>query len=161
MLGGQSMSVPGTMFVDLTYCAGALALTGDSRTASEVLGAPVTDLSRLHQGLRITYLREPPPDARGTTRRIGTSSELTSMIRRWAPVMNAPIVVAAARRQITDIIAVPASLPQRESAEIARLRSGLASTWTAIIAQDVPGAHWRWDARKDGTPSLFHPVAAS
>jgi hypothetical protein len=161
LIGGQATT---RLFVDLTYCDGALALAGDSRTATELLDALMAEIATHHRGLRISYLGAPPTGTRVQARGIGNSRELASLIGQSAPLPNAPVVAAAARHHITDIIAVPATVPTGESAEIVRLCSARTSTWTAIIAQDAPGAHWRCDARRDGTvriPLLGRTVIAA
>jgi hypothetical protein len=70
---------------------------------------------------------------------------------------------AAARRQITGIVAVPGGIPIQESTEVARLCALRGSTWLALVVGDVPGAHWRWNVDRAGhmrLPALGRKVVA-
>lgn len=148
-------------FVDLSYCDGALAVAGDERTAVEVQSAVMSDVATHHVDVRVAWLGESPA---GNHLRFNHSGELASLLNLTTSPFDAPIMAAARRRPVTGVIAVSATVPFTEKAQVARMCSTPGSTWIAVITGDVPGAHWRWDAHRDGTlrvPLLNRTVVAT
>jgi hypothetical protein len=142
------------VFIDLSHCDGVLSLAGDTRTAAEILNALLDEISADHPDLKLASLGR----AAGTTgarHQLRHSSELAALIDRpTAQFDDAPLRAAARRRRLTGVVAIPDGTPATESAEVARLCSVPGSTWMAVAVGDIPGAHWRWEARPDGTVSL-------
>jgi hypothetical protein len=151
------------LFVDVSNCDGAIALTGDSAAASEVLLALFRDLGEYHTDLSLAVLGTVQP---GPVRAnlIRDSGELAAMIGPSAPVYDSPVQAGAVRRRITGVVAVPSGAPAHESIEVARLCALRGSTWLALVVGDVPGAHWRWDVDRVGQmrlPTLGRTVVAA
>jgi hypothetical protein len=82
------------------------------------------------------------------------SGVLAARIGSQAPAHDSPVQAAAARRQITGVVAVPGDTPIQESIEVARLCALRGSTWLALVVGDVPGAHWRWNVDHAGRVRL-------
>jgi hypothetical protein len=96
--------------------------------------------------------------------RLRHTSELAAMITGTPSPADTPVLAAAQRRHLTGVVAVSATVPPEEQAQTARLCSVRGSTWIAVIAGDVPDAHWRWRAHRDGTldvPLLNRTVVAT
>jgi hypothetical protein len=92
------------------------------------------------------------------------SGVLAARIGPAAPANDSPVRAAAARRQITGVVAVPGDTPIQESFEVARLCALRGSTWLALVVGDVPGAHWRWNVDRAGhmrLPALGRNIVAS
>jgi hypothetical protein len=143
----------GQMFVDVSHCDGAIALTGDSAVASEVLLALLDEFGEYHPDLGLAVLGTVQP---GSVRAnmMRDSGELAALIGPAAPAFDSPVRAAAARRRITGVVAVLGDAPTHESLEVARLCALRGSTWLALIVGDVPGAHWRWDLNHAGRVRL-------
>jgi len=141
------------LFVDVSHCDGTIALTGDSAAASEVLLALLGELGAYHPDLDLAVLGMHQP---GSVRAnlMPHSSQLAALVGPAAPANDSPVRAAAARRQITGVVAVPADTPIQESMEVARLCALRGSTWLALVVGDVPGAHWRWDVNHAGRMRL-------
>ena len=140
-------------FVDLSYCDSVVAFGGDSNTADEVLGALLNEITTYHPDLRVAVLG----NMAGLNERVGQfrhSSDLATVIGPPRPSFDTPVRAAAQRHRITGIVAVPASTPDAEGVEVARLCGTRGSTWLALIVGDVPGAHWRCQVHRDGTMEL-------
>jgi ubiquinone biosynthesis protein UbiJ len=159
-VGGDSGS---QLFVDISHCDGTIALTGDPAAASEVLQALLGELAVYHRDLTLAVLG---------TRQAGSvsaqlmqhSGMLAARIGPAAPGNDSPVRAAAARRQITGVVAVPGDVPVEESFEVARLCALRGSTWLALVVGDVPGAHWRWNVDRAGhmrLPAIGRTVVAS
>lgn len=150
------------LFVDISHCDGAIALTGNPAAASGVLLALLGELRRYHPDLKLAVLGTAQLGlARANL--IRDSRELAALISPAAPPPDSPVKAAAARRPITGVVAVPRDAPPRESAEVARLCGLPGSTWLALIAGDAPGAHWHWDVDRAGRmrlPALCATVTA-
>jgi hypothetical protein len=151
------------LFVDISHCDGAIALTGDPTAASEVLLALLGELAGYHRDLTLAVLG---------TRQAGSvsaqlmrhSGVLAARISPAAPANDSPVRGAAARRQITGVVAVPGGTPIQESFEVARLCALPGSTWLAVVVGDVPGAHWRWNVDRAGhmrLPTIGRTVVAA
>jgi hypothetical protein len=150
------------LFVDVSYCDGAIALTGDSAAATDVLLALLGEFGEYHPDLDLAVL--------GTAQLgsvkanlIRDSRMLAAIIGPEATVFDSPVQAAAARRKITGVIAVPGNVPTAESSEVARLCALRGSAWLALVVGDVPGAHWRWDVDRVGRmrlPTLGRTVVA-
>jgi len=151
------------LFVDISHCDGTIALTGDPTAASEVLLALLGELAGYHRDLTLAVLG---------TRQAGSiraqlmrhSGVLAARIGPAAPANDSPVRAAAARRQITGVVAVPGDTPTQESFEVARLCAQRGSTWLALVVGDVPGAHWRWNVDRAGhmrLPAIGRTVVAA
>ena len=151
------------LFVDISHCDGTIALTGDPTAASEVLLALLGELAGYHRDLTLAVLG---------TRQAGSvraqlmrhSGVLAARIGPAIPANDSPVRAAAARRQITGVVAVPGDTPIQESFEVARLCALPGSTWLALVAGDVPGAHWRWNVDRAGhmrLPAIGRTVVAA
>jgi hypothetical protein len=151
------------LFVDLSHCDGTIALTGDPAAASEVLHALLGELAQYHRDLTLAVLG---------TRQAGSvraqlmqhSGVLAARIGPPTPANDSPVRAAAARRQITGVVAVPGDTPIQESFEVARLCALRGSTWLALVVGDVPGAHWRWNVDRAGhmrLPAIGRSVVAA
>jgi hypothetical protein len=152
------------VFVDLSHCDGVLSLTGDRGTATEIVTALLDEISADHPDLVLATLGPPPAGTAARRHQLRHSSDLAALADgRLAPRFDAPLRAAARRRRLTGVVAVHGGVPAAESAEVARRCSAEGSTWMAVIVGDVPGAHWRWEARPDGTvwlPLLRRTVVA-
>jgi hypothetical protein len=140
-------------FVDLSYCDSVVSFDGDPTTANEVLGALLNEITTYHPDLRVAVLGALP----GLNERVGQfrhSSDLATVIGPQRPFFDTPVRAAAQRHRITGVVAVPASTPDAEGIEVARLCGTRGSTWLALIVGDVPGAHWRCQVHRDGTMDL-------
>ena len=151
------------LFVDISHCDGTIALTGDPTAASEVLLALLGELAQYHRDLTLAVLG---------TRQAGSvraqlmrhSGVLAARIGPAIPANDSPVRAAAARRQITGVVAVPGDTPIQESFEVARLCALPGSTWLALVVGDVPGAHWRWNVDRAGhmrLPAIGRTVVAA
>ena len=151
------------LFVDISHCDGTIALTGDPTAASEVLLALLGELAGYHRDLTLAVLG---------TRQAGSvraqlmrhSGVLAARIGPAIPANDSPVRAAAARRQITGVVAVPGDTPIQESFEVARLCALPGSTWLALVVGDVPGAHWRWNVDRAGhmrLPAIGRTVVAA
>jgi hypothetical protein len=151
------------LFVDISHCDGTIALTGDPTAASEVLLALLGELARYHRDLTLAVLgTKPAGSVRAQLMR--HSGVLAARIGPAAPANDSPVRAAAARREITGIVAVPGDTPVQESIEVARLCALRGSTWLALVVGDVPGAHWRWNVDRAGRmrlPALGRTVVAA
>jgi hypothetical protein len=151
------------LFVDISHCDGTIALTGDPTAASEVLLALLGELARYHRDLPLAVLgTKPAGSVRAQLMR--HSGVLAARIGPAAPANDSPVRAAAARREITGIVAVPGDTPVQESIEVARLCALRGSTWLALVVGDVPGAHWRWNVDRAGhmrLPTLGRTVVAA
>ena len=137
------------LFVDVSHCDGAIALTGDPGAASEALLALLGEFGAHHPDLVLAVLGE----ARlGSVKAnlMRNSSQLAALVGPEAPAIDSPVRAAAVRRRITGVVAVSGDAPIQERAEVVRLCSQRGSTWLAVVVGDVPGAHWRWDVDHDG-----------
>jgi hypothetical protein len=141
------------LFVDVSHCDGAIALTGDPVAASEALLALFGEFGVYHPDLDLAVLGSAPLGS-VKARPMRHSSELAALIGAAAPSFDPPVRAAAERRRITGVIAVPRDTPTQESIEVARLCALRGSTWLALIVGDVPGAHWRWDVDRAGRVRL-------
>jgi hypothetical protein len=141
------------LFVDISHCDGTIALTGDPAAASEVLLSLLGELAKYHLDLTLAVLGTKQA---GSVRAqlIQHSGVLAARIGPQAPAHDSPVRAAAARRQITGVVAVPGDTPIQESVEVARLCALRGSTWLALVVGDVPGAHWRWDVDHAGRMRL-------
>jgi hypothetical protein len=151
------------LFVDISHCDGTIALTGDPAAASEVLLALLGELAQYHRDLTLAVLGAKPA---GSVRaqQMRHSGALAARIGPAAPANDSPVRAAAARRQITGVVAVPGDAPIQESFEVARLCALRGSTWLALVVGDVPGAHWRWSVDRAGhmsLPAIGRTVVAS
>ena len=151
------------LFVDISHCDGTIALTGDPTAASEVLLALLGELARYHRDLTLAVLgTKPAGSVRAQLMR--HSGVLAARIGPAAPANDSPVRAAAARREITGIVAVPGDTPVQESIEVARLCALRGSTWLALVVGDVPGAHWRWNVDRAGhmrLPALSRTIVAA
>jgi hypothetical protein len=141
------------LFVDVSHCDSAIALTGDPAAASEALLALLGEFGVYHPDLDLAVLGTAPPGS-VRARPMRHSSELAALIGQAAPSYDSPVRAAAERRRITGVVAVPHDTPIQESIEVARLCALRGSTWLALVVGDVPGAHWRWDVDRAGRVRL-------
>ncbi|MDO0925064.1 hypothetical protein QQY24_06390 [Streptomyces sp. TG1A-8] len=141
-------------FVDLSYCDSVVALGGDRPMADEVLAALLTEITTYHPDLRTAVLGARPAGVPDRVEQFRHSSELAQVIGPQRPVFDAPVLAAAQRHRLSGVVAVPASAPQSERVEVARLCSARGSSWLALVVGDVPGAHWRCEVHRDGTVEL-------
>jgi hypothetical protein len=151
------------LFVDISHCDGAIALTGDPAAASEVLHALLEELAEYHRDLTLAVLGTRQAGS-VRTQLMQHSGVLAARIGPAAPANDSPVRAAAARRQITGVVAVPGDTPVQESFEVARLCALRGSTWLALVVGDVPGAHWRWNVDRAGhmrLPAIGRTVTAA
>ncbi len=151
------------LFVDISHCDGTIALTGDPTAASEVLLALLGELARYHRDLTLAVLGTKPAGSVGA-QLMRHSGVLAARIGPAAPANDSPVRAAAARREITGVVAVPGDTPVQERIEVARLCALRGSTWLALVVGDVPGAHWRWNVDRAGhtpLPALSRTVVAA
>lgn len=156
---GRPVRIGGTaerqVFVDLTYCDGVIAFTGDQKTTNEILSALLNEIAGGYPDLTVAVLGTPPPGVSGQIRRFGHRSQLVAELRPAGPASDSPTVPAAQRHRVAGVIAVPADVPPSEAVEVARLCGSPGSTWLGLIAGDVPGAHWRCQVHNDGTMNVL------
>jgi len=151
------------LFVDISHCDGTIALTGDPTAASEVLLALLGEFAEYHRDLILAVLGTRQAGS-VRTQLMRHSGMLAARIGPAAPAIDSPVRAAAARRQITGVVAVPGDSPIQESLAVARLCALPGSTWLALVVGDVPGAHWRWNVDRAGhlrLPTIGRTVVAA
>lgn len=142
-----------TLFVDLTWLDGVLAIGGDPAVAAAALRCLLTDLVRFRGDVQVISIG---PTAAGVP---AQAVHLRSVGELRPGPGDEPgdgiVLLAARRRTVAGLVVVPVPLNPDEAAHLLLFceRTGHA----AVILGDLPGAHWRWTAEPDGSitvPSL-------
>lgn len=150
-VGGED----GTLFVDLTWLDGVLAIRGSAGVAIDVVANLLADLTRFRPDLPVLSVPglggEPPGLPRNAVR-LRSVGDLR--IDAAAPGTDDGMVRLAARRRSLTSLAVIAEIPSPEEAEHLLAACGPGTGQIAIVLGDLPGARWRWNAEADGKVRL-------
>jgi hypothetical protein len=150
-VGGED----GTLFVDLTWLDGVLAIRGSAGVAIDVVANLLADLTRFRPDLPVLSVPgiggEPPGLPRNAVR-LRSVGELR--VDAPAPGTDDGMVRLAARRRTLTSLAVIAEMPSHEEAEHLLAACGPGTGQIAIVLGDLPGARWRWNAEADGKVRL-------
>ncbi|GGK76340.1 hypothetical protein [Mangrovihabitans endophyticus] len=154
----------GSLFVDLTWLDGVLAITGSPGVAGDVMSALLADLARFRPDLPVLSVPglggEPTGVPSGATR-VRSIGDLRTA-GPGAGADDGMVRLAARRRSLTALIVI-ADAPSTEEAEHLLAACGPDSGQVAVVLGDVPGAHWRWVTDVDGSvrvPSIDVTVTA-
>jgi hypothetical protein len=145
----------GTLFVDLTWLDGVLAIRGSAGVAIDVVANLLADLARFRPDLPVLSvpgLGGEPPGLPHTAVRLRSVGELR--VDGPAPGTDDGMVRLAARRRSLTSVAVIAEMPSAEEAEHLLAACGPGTGQIAIVLGDLPGARWRWNAEADGKVRL-------
>ncbi|GIJ31606.1 hypothetical protein [Micromonospora sediminimaris] len=145
----------GTLFVDLTWLDGVLAIGGSAGVAIDVLANLMADLSRFRPDLPVLSvpgLGGQPPGLPQSALRLGSVTELR--INDSGPETDDGMVRLAARRRSLTALAVIAETPSADEAAHLLAACGPGTGQVAIVLGDLPGARWRWHAEADGKVRL-------
>lgn len=150
-LGGED----GTLFVDLTWLDGVLAIKGSAGVAIDVVANLLADLARFRPDLPVLSvpgLGGEPPGLPHTAVRLRSVGDLR--VDGPAPGTDDGMVRLAARRRSLTSLAVIAETPSAEEAAHLLAACGPGTGQVAIVLGDLPGARWRWNAEADGKVRL-------
>ncbi|MBQ1016725.1 hypothetical protein KBX71_02470 [Micromonospora sp. D93] len=145
----------GTLFVDLTWLDGVLAIGGSAGVAIDVLANLLADLTRFRPDLPVLSVQGlcgEPPGLPSTAIRMRSVTDL----RATGPGSGADdgMVRLAARRRTLTALAVIPETPSADEAAHLLAACGPGSGQVAIVLGDLPGARWRWNAEADGKVRL-------
>ncbi|MFC8903104.1 hypothetical protein [Micromonospora sp. NPDC057140] len=150
-VGGED----GTLFVDLTWLDGVLAIGGSAGVAIDVLANLLADLTRFRPDLPVLSvpgLCGEAPGLPSTAVRMRSVTELR-VTGRGPGTDDGMVRLAAHRRTLTALAVLPET-PSADEAAHLLAACGPGSGQVAIVLGDLPGARWRWNAEADGKVRL-------
>jgi hypothetical protein len=145
----------GTLFVDLTWLDGVLAIGGSAGVAIDVLANLLADLARFRPDLPVLSVPGfggEPPGLPQAAVRLRSVTELRAT--GPGPETDDGMVRLAARRRSLTTLAVIAETPSADEAAHLLAACGPGTGQVAIVLGDLPGARWRWNAEADGNVRL-------
>ncbi|MBQ1023825.1 hypothetical protein [Micromonospora sp. C95] len=145
----------GTLFVDLTWLDGVLAIGGSAGVAIDVLANLMADLTRFRPELPVLSLPGlggRPPGLPQSAVRLRSITELRTSDS--GPETDDGMVRLAAHRRALTAVAVIGETPSAEEAAHLLAACGPGTGQVAIVLGDLPGARWRWHAEADGKVRL-------
>jgi len=145
----------GSLFVDLTWLDGVLAIGGSIGVAADVLRTLLHDLARFRPDVAVFSvpgLGGEPVGVPATATRLGSMADLRPSAA--AAGTDDGMVRLAARRCALTALIVVAEPPSAAEAEQLFAACGPGSGRVAVVLGDLPGAHWRWRTEVDGAVVL-------
>ncbi|MEV5819722.1 hypothetical protein AB0L22_11175 [Micromonospora haikouensis] len=145
----------GTLFVDLTWLDGVLAIGGSAGVAIDVLANLLADLTRFRPDLPVLSvpgLCGEAPGLPSTAVRMRSVTELR-VTGRGPGTDDGMVRLAAHRRTLTALAVLPEA-PSAEEAAHLLAACGPGSGQVAIVLGELPGARWHWHAEADGKVRL-------
>ncbi|WP_326550665.1 LysM peptidoglycan-binding domain-containing protein [Micromonospora sp. NBC_01813] len=145
----------GTLFADLSWLDGVLSVAGDPAVAADAVAALLLEVARQRPHLPVVSVG-PVPDPRlvpAGAHRVERIADLREVVRAAAPARAGSVVLrdAARRRRLAGLMVLCGPLDESEAGQLVELCSSECGDWAAVVSGPVPGAHWRWQARPDGT----------
>ncbi|MEV6345568.1 hypothetical protein [Actinoplanes sp. NPDC051851] len=149
--GGEA----GSLFVDLTWLNGVLAVGGSLGVAADVVRTLLTDLTRFRPDIAVVSVPGLGGEPVGVP---ANATRLRSITELRPPAVPAGIddgmLLLAARRCAVTTVIVVGEPPSAEDAEHLFAVCGPGSGQVALVLGDLPGAHWRWRTGVDGALRL-------
>ncbi|MFD8823116.1 hypothetical protein ACFV1C_12250 [Streptomyces sp. NPDC059605] len=150
------------VMVDLGQINGALSVSGDLVVAQDTLAALVRGLLELPRQNTVVVAVDPGastlPGLNGLVR-VRSVSEVKGKapeeILDSAEELGVGLIRGAARTgEVTGFIVLQDAPAPEEARALADLTGSGGDGWIVLAVGDVPGAHWRWYAERDGSVDL-------
>ncbi|MEV4708504.1 hypothetical protein [Actinoplanes sp. NPDC049316] len=145
----------GSLFVDLTWLDGVLAIGGSLGVAADVVRTLLTDVARFRPDLPVLSVRGlggEPVGVPANATRLPSIADLRPSTA--AAGTDDGMVRLASRRCAVTAVIVVADPPSAEEAEYLFAVCAPGSGQVAVVLGDLPGAHWRWNADVNGAVRL-------
>ena len=145
-------TVDSQIVLDLSWCDGAVAVTGSPDVAREFVATMLAGLAG-RPWAQVAVVGD-LPDLVPAVRRLRGPGDVEALARgprgRGGGVPAGPMRAGARRRPVHGVVAVSDEVDPSVADAVAEICARADSTWIAVVVGTPVPAHWRWTVRGDG-----------
>jgi hypothetical protein len=145
-IGGTADS---QIVLDLSWCDGAVAVTGSTDVAREFVATMLAGLAG-RPWAQVAVLGDLPAGV-PAVRRLRGPGDVEALVRgRGGGAPAGPMRAGARRRVVHGVVAVSDEVDPSVAGAVAEICARADSTWIAVVVGSPVPAHWRWTVHGDG-----------